>query len=197
MRHRRCARYSRHLRIGRSIHFPQVANLRSRHCNAHRSKFLHGSPPESDDELAFVMAHEIAHVQRDHYALERYAIKAQDGFDWVKHVLNPDDSVLLPEEREEARVAARDARLQKFSQAQEFDADRVGAYRALAAGVKPGAIATSFARMHDEEKAWRSKLTPEQESALKATRDHPEPDARFKALQRIYGSSVGEWKAAH
>ena len=138
----------------------------------------------SDDELLFIMAHETAHVHRHHFAL---AIKENIKFDETF-----DDSFIYKSKLSDAqyrtvREMARNTIQTGFNKAQEFEADRAGAYMAIAAGAKPSGIREGFDWMR------RRRGPPPASSTGGAARmhkekaaTHPDPDTRQQAIEKIY-----------
>lgn len=154
---------------------------------------LKRSPPPTDDELLFTIAHETAHVHRDHYAVNILAIQKENVRDVVNGFLDPDQPVLSPAKAAYIRSGARKARMQELNYAQELEADRLGTLMALSAGAKADGVRAGFARMARDEAAWTTRIPTEAErKRVEITRDHPTPAARFETLRTIYGKGLGD-----
>ena len=133
----------------------------------------------SEDELAFVLGHEIEHV--DHYhAVERVQIEAQ------LHKLNLDAIADL------ARIPLSLWQT-GYSKDEEFEADREGLLLAAAAGYSPqGAVEVmnTFIRLHHEYVS-RSQTPADAltqlaiESLAGYFRSHPQPSERLSRLNDL------------
>ncbi|NQT86416.1 M48 family metalloprotease [bacterium] len=168
-----------------------------------REYLAHGP---SDDEILFVAGHELAHVQRDHlrativmYRKDRGAEGIRELVQWSREPLIDAKRTTLTEEQQKwIRTNAREARLQPYNQAQELEADRLGASMALAAGAKPSGMRDTFTYIRSEEKRYESlwplhdggrKMPEAEKRRREITSQHPQPDVRLKALETIYGRS--------
>ncbi len=154
---------------------------------------LKRTPPPTDDELLWVMGHEVTHIHRDHFAKAHLADRYQAARQDAEGLLGADPAPLGEDERAWVRTHARKARLGGYYREQELESDRFGTLLALSAGAKPDAVRKEFARMDKEEEAWESKLPNAAErKRIEITRDHPEPAERFDALRKIYGNALGK-----
>jgi Peptidase family M48 len=159
----------------------------------------------SDDELTFIAAHELAHVQLSHS--NQYQIQEK-----VERKLSPVDlDQLVPQD---ARVAhatkmpdkVGQAWMSRFNKTQELEADLLGAQMAMAAGVSPLGIQETFtriARERDEDERIRLAAMTGKQRAVDATNTvrreldrltdtHPEPEERLKALENALGEKFWE-----
>ncbi len=127
----------------------------------------------SEDELAFVLGHEIEHI--DHYhAVERVQIEAQ------LHNLNLDAVAAIAELPMELWQAG-------YSKEQEFEADREGLRLAALAGYSPQGAIDMFNRFAelDREYVIHAETPPEELSAVAVEglegyfRTHPLPSERL------------------
>lgn len=155
--------------------------------------FVNRTPPPADDELMFVMAHEAAHVHKDHFAKAHLADRWDRTRQAAAGLAGTDPAPLGEEERAWVQEQARKARLGAYYRDQEAEADRVGALMALSAGAKPSGVRDAFDHMKRKESAWTSRIPTEAEKKrIELTRDHETPEARFEKLRRIYGKPLGE-----
>jgi Zn-dependent protease with chaperone function len=153
-------------------------------------QFLRDHPNLSDNELIVILSHEVAHVQRDHYALAARA----ETFERERQARDPNAPTARdPAIAEWIREDARKARLQDFEQAQELEADRLGAYMALQAGAPPSAIREVYRIMAIDEATMQRQMSKAAAEQLRITRDHPTATDRYEALRQIYGSMMASF----
>ena len=126
---------------------------------------------KTDDELASVLAHEITHAEEHHYA--KGSAKA-NGRDTVLAV----GSILLglPPALGQALSLGSNAMTQKYSRANEYQADREGLARMERAGFDPNAMVNVLQRLSNEE---------ETDSLFQWMSDHPEGKKRVAAIQSL------------
>jgi predicted Zn-dependent protease len=164
---------------------------------------------ESEDELAGVLGHEIAHVAAKH-AVQRVARAAPIGVVTgigaaVTGLVSPQLGDLVAG----AGMAANAAVLAPYGRAQESEADRVGAAMAADAGYDPAALARALATLAREEEErgndrrsdWSATHPPlprrEEEAAAEAARLARGPSDPVVAtpadfLRRLDGLVVGD-----
>ncbi|MCW5889182.1 MAG: M48 family metalloprotease [bacterium] len=164
---------------------------------------------ESEDELAGVLGHEIAHIAAKH-AVQRVSRAAPLGVVTglgaaVTGLVSPQLGNLVAG----AGLAANEAMLAPYGRAQELEADRVGAAMAADAGYDPAALVRALAALtQDDERRgddrrpdWFTTHPPlprrEQEAAAEATRltrAAPDPVAATPAdfLRRLDGLVIGD-----
>lgn len=148
--------------------------------------YLMRSPPPTDDEVLFVLGHELGHFNRDHQTDKTLKVMAAR----MPDMFVSDQTTLSPKQREFMKDQSMKADwLAAYTKAQETQADRDGAYLAIAAGAKTSGIRHAFDWMQAEE-ASRPAPTAAEEKRREFTRDHPEPEARWRRLQEIYGGSL-------
>ena len=143
----------------------------------------------SDDELTFVFAHELAHVQLQHVNLA------------YLHVTS--DTAIRGEPSSTEAIA-------DYTRDQELEADLLGAELALAAGASPVGIRDALWRIaaeRDEMERNRLRSMNEKQRKLyesdiarighdRLTASHPGPEDRLKALESVLGSRFWELDAA-
>jgi hypothetical protein len=170
-----------------------------------------------DDTLMFVLAHEMGHNIEDH-AIQKFGKVAREMLGgWCDK--KTDASGLTPKDKDRLHDQVTAIRIADFTRTQELQADREGAYLALAAGAKPEGIRKFFQwdAQHEvqiiagletrfEEKQL-TNLTPAQRQARiesgmvkkmpTAERklqdqllDHPAAQQRYGTLVEIYGSQL-------
>jgi len=146
----------------------------------------------SDDELLFVLGHEMGHIHHDHVGRRVNPLLADKAGEWAKEAVSPDQTTLSPHQREWVKSQARKAEwMGGFVQAQESEADRDAAILALSAGAKPQGIRDAFVWMKGEE-APLARLPKAEQKRIELTRDHPEPEERFESLRKVYGKALGD-----
>lgn len=155
----------------------------------------------SDDEVAFIIAHERAHVRLQHVSVT-YVVKAWDRF--INGAIPAGLGAKTSDENFVSDVLA--ARLGYFDRDQEHEADLVGATEALLAGFSSRGITQFLAR--DEhmaasaEAARLARLSPEarardasdtnRAAAERMRSSHPNAKDRQKALEAAFGGDL--WK---
>lgn len=140
---------------------------------------LRGNP--KDDEIMFTAGHELAHIQRDHYAARLGAGKREDLRDWGQALLGTEESKVAPKNRNAAQImdSVRQVRLHDLNYSQELEAERLGTVMALSAGAKLEVQRDRYARRLSNN-APRSR-----EEEL--TSDHPTSRQYYESLKKIYG----------
>jgi hypothetical protein len=131
----------------------------------------------SDDEVAFTVAHERAHVSMQHASL-RYIQEALERRGLSSQTTDPDV----------IRVALM-ANLGEFSREHEYEADLTGALAAMSAGFSPRGIHETMNHL--------SRPPPGPGSARRALQQmaatHPSPADREHALEAVFGAQI--WNA--
>lgn len=141
----------------------------------------------SDDEIMFVAGHEIAHVQRGHYAEQ---LKARED---VSEAANPDElidwdnSPLSEKQKLKIHEAVYRGALHDLNHQQELDADRLGAFMALSAGAKPGAFR---AALGSKPPIASRNLPPAEKQLRELTATHPDGPVRIEKLRQIYSDVI-------
>ncbi len=99
---------------------------------------------QSDDEIAGVLAHEVAHVDRKH---SMKAIKRQLGMSLLlRLIMNPEDS---PETLRKIGALAVNLAQLGYSREEEFEADRYGVYFMEKAGYQRKELINFWERMRE------------------------------------------------
>ncbi len=146
----------------------------------------------SDDELLFVTAHELAHVQLNHYN-KGFLRLAGEEIQNVARQKSVEGSHPIYENPESPFSApALRAQLAEYYQEQELQADLLGAQQALAAGASAKAIRDSMGRLQVEDLKQRLGMTPAQEQYDKSIATHPTPTRRLQALEESLGEKFWE-----
>jgi predicted Zn-dependent protease len=132
-----------------------------------------------EDELAGVLAHEIAHVTERHSARQQRkgilpGLLSLPG-NLVGSVVSEDLGALINTPID----AVGGAWLSRYSRGQESDADRIGIRTAAAAGYDPAALADILGRIETVEKSQNS-----QERRFSIFDSHPMTDTRLKDIQK-------------
>lgn len=135
------------------------------------------SADHSDDEIAFIVAHERAHVTMQHVSLT-YIAKALERRRLTPFTANAD-----------VISAAMAANLGDYGRVQENEADVAGAVAAMSAGFSPRGIHEflSSAKRDEPEVQSGAKGILQQMSA-----DHPSSDERGLALRAVFGDDFME-----
>lgn len=129
-------------------------------------------PSHSDDEIAFLLAHERAHVTMQHLSLT-YIAQALERRGVAGLTANPD-----------VITAALAANMGAFGRAQENEADLTGAITALSAGFSPRGIREFLTNLGADPTTRRgAELILERMSA-----DHSSANERRLALQTVFGA---------
>ena len=136
----------------------------------------------SDDELMFVLGHELTHAQRDHIA--KHVLK-QKGESALNRLQNIDASD--PEVKEIINQAALAARMSDYSKAQEKEADLVGAQLAIGAGASTNGIRDALDRMQRWYAAGTAMYDEPRRKLELLTADHPTPPQRRQYLEEALG----------
>jgi predicted Zn-dependent protease len=133
----------------------------------------------SEDELAGVLGHEIAHVTERHWARQQRegllsGVLSLPG-NLVGNVVseNLGDLINLPVS------VAGGAWLSRYSRSQERDADRIGLRTAAQAGYDPEALSTILARLEADAAAQTG-----QEPRFSIFDSHPMTESRMRDIQR-------------
>lgn len=164
---------------------------------------------ESEDELAGVLGHEIAHVAAKH-AAQRVSRATPIGvLTGIGAAVTGIVSPALANRVVGAGIAANEAVLAPYGRTQELEADRIGIAMAAGAGYDPAALSRALASLTREEQLrgddarsdWYTTHPPlprrEEEAAAEATRvarTAPDPVAATPAafLGRLDGLVLGE-----
>ena len=144
---------------------------------------LRGNP--KDDEIMFTAGHELAHIQRDHFAARLGAGKREDMRDWGQALLGTEESKVIPKNGNAAQImnSVRQVRLHDLNYSQELEAERLGTVMAISTGAKLEAQRDIYARRlsNNAPRSWEEELT----SA------HPTSRQYYESLRKIYGDSLG------
>lgn len=145
---------------------------------------------QDDDELAAVIAHEIAHVTCRHATERLSKVMTAAAIAEV--------AAAVAEHKEHEQTAAAIRALfavgaalwiPVYSREDEFEADRVGLFYMAKAGFDPRAAPRIWKRVADREKEERGVLM-----SIFAT--HPANKARYEALQKLLPYAMEEYAAA-
>jgi predicted Zn-dependent protease len=143
-----------------------------------------------DDELAAVIAHEIAHVNC------RHATERLSKIMTAAAVAEVAAAVAEHKEHEQTAAAIRALFtvgaalwIPVYSREDEYEADRVGLFYMAKAGFDPRAAPRIWKRVAEREKSERGVLM-----SIFAT--HPENKARYEALQKLLPYAMEEYAAA-
>jgi hypothetical protein len=122
---------------------------------------------DSDDELAGIIGHEIAHVDRKHCVrkVQKFVLANQALGEWGILAANIQMIVSAP-----------------FGQEDEYDADRGGAYFAHKAGYNPRKMKDFFVKLKEKESYNQLE---------KLIRTHPYSEQREKCLERYISNELG------
>jgi Zn-dependent protease with chaperone function len=147
----------------------------------------------SDDELLFVAAHELAHVQLRH--VSRGVVEAHwKGFeeDWLRKSV--EGSHPAYQDGSGHDNAGWRARMAQYIRDQEAQADLLGAQQTLAAGASPRGIKEAFTHMFFDDLKRRLASDPSGHDPHYAKRleDHGRPNDRLKSLEDALGEKFWE-----
>lgn len=147
----------------------------------------------SDDELLFVAAHELAHVQLRH--VSRGVVEAHwKGFeeDWLRKSV--EGSHLAYQDGSGHDNAGWRARMAQYIRDQEAQADLLGAQQALIAGASPRGIKEAFTHMFFDDLKRRLASDPSGHDPhyTKSLEDHGRPNDRLKSLEDALGEKFWE-----
>ncbi len=135
----------------------------------------------SDDQMLFILGHELAHLQRSDSLRYQATVDAVDlQFDQVDRLNGRTATNPTPAQAKDTE-AAKDLALIGFARTQETEADRAGAAFMLAAGGKPAGITEAF--------RWISSVVGP-EAGNEATQDHPKTRRRYDTMRRTYGDEL-------
>jgi predicted Zn-dependent protease len=124
----------------------------------------------TEDELAAVLAHEITHAEEHHYALQ-YRKSSRRGL-----LLGVGSLLLgLPDLANQVIGLLDFARTQKYSRAQEAEADRLGMERMARAGYDPKGMVSLLDKLSQEDKGGGT--------LDKWFGDHPDAASRVEATR--------------
>ena len=139
----------------------------------------------SKEELTFILAHEVAHVELNHF----YEKIAPELAAMAKEKLNWDPLTARNNRAQHAiRQAAEAVARREYTRPQELAADLLGAEMALKAGGSKEGIKAALDRFQAAQKNL-PKAEKKQPSRL-AT--HPTPDRRLDALEQRFGAGFFE-----
>lgn len=156
-------------------------------------------PDRTDDEIAFVVAHERAHVRLQHLSVTYVATA------WDRYINGPKPEGVNVDTADRFIVATSlAARLGDFDRDQEYEADLVGAADMMSAGYSVDGIAQflrgSEAHAAAEERARLASLSAAERArdradtarraAVRMSDDHPGPAERKKALEAAFGEGI-------
>ena len=154
-------------------------------------EFLGRNP--SDDELLFVAAHELAHVQLHHVSFG--AVESNwKGFeeDWFRKSV--EGSHPAYQNGSEHDDAGWRTRMAQYVKDQEAQADLVGAQQALAAGASPRGIKDTFTHLFFDD--LKRRLGPDTSGHdphyAKSLETHARPMDRLKTLEETLGEKFWE-----
>jgi Zn-dependent protease with chaperone function len=128
---------------------------------------------ESDDELAFVLAHEIAHSRLQH------VVRRRETFPWwLNTIMNVDDLLARRDATKEYLDLVAGAVRSLASRVDEQEADALAAYITTRAGFDPLRGAMAFTRMIERDKA-----APRTDARSALLAGHPASEDRVAALR--------------
>jgi predicted Zn-dependent protease len=138
---------------------------------------------ESEDELATILGHEIAHYTRTHSIDQWRRVKSGMAAGQVLSLgIGIATGVMLPVGESLALLSAL-----SFSREQEQEADLLGAHMMVAAGMNPHATYRIWELLIEEEK----RAVDKGDQGFAVFRTHPNPEARSKELRawalELYG----------
>jgi hypothetical protein len=149
-----------------------------------------------DDQLMFVVGHEMGHNIHDHAIQELGNLGLDKARDWWN---GESDTAGLTAKQQSLAKAIRIA---DFTRPNELEADREGAYLALAAGAKPEGIRkflqwdaqrTAQAIAAQETAYYEEKhltMPAAKRKLLEQLMDHPPAQQRYSLLEDIYGTTL-------
>ncbi|MBT3352989.1 MAG: M48 family metalloprotease [Nitrospinaceae bacterium] len=145
----------------------------------------------SQDELMFVLSHEMGHADLDHLLLK---LSHYAGLSFEEAYFPARISAKDPRVKKAIERTLHDIEVGQYSQDREREADLLGARTALAAGISPRGIKEFIDRMvklHGPSmKKGGRDLTREKQSILKSS--HPQPLGRLRDLERALGRRFWE-----
>jgi predicted Zn-dependent protease len=138
----------------------------------------------SENELLYILAHEVSHAELDHGILgvaKWNELDIRDVFkeEWLSARDNRADDAI--------RRAARAAVWGIYTREQEFQADLAGAHFAISAGASPRGIKECFDRISKDHDKFVKSLTPADQKLQELIATHPSPSERLKALEKDLG----------
>ncbi len=154
--------------------------------------------PPSEDELMFVAAHEIAHVEMDHTFLKAANMTDLQLRDLLHSVKNRIATSILQLDvhalEDNARKTRNEIERARYSRAREREADLWGARIALAAGASPEGIKGTldyFQIRRERIEIRRGRISPD-DTLDTRTLTHPLPLSRLRYLEQALGPEF--WK---
>lgn len=139
----------------------------------------------TDDEIAIVMGHEIAHALREHSREQvSQAIAAQTAIDLGTALFGLGQGA-----SDAAAISYQNFVATKFSRTDEAEADRIGLELAARAGYDPRAGVTLWRKMIDASKS--------QDKPPEFLSTHPAEENRIKEIQSLLPTVMPLYDAAH
>lgn len=133
----------------------------------------------TDDELAVIIGHEMAHALREH---TRETASQQI----LKSSVIGIGSLFIGDVADVANVVAEVGIILPYSREMEFEADTLGLELVYKAGYDPQAAVSLMQKLSDFEKKVQAKSTVEDKSLISSlTSTHPPTEERIVSLQQI------------
>jgi len=148
---------------------------------------------ESDDELACVIGHEIAHVAAKHSVMQFQSRAVAAGLIVVVAEVLAGRAETAAEERRARYISAgiavgADLTFLKYSRSQESQSDRLGMRYALKAGYDPEGMVAFLGKL--------AKLDPQRPGFAAILRTHPISEVRLADARRHLAGLPGEYPEA-
>lgn len=124
----------------------------------------------NDDELAFIIAHEIAHALREHTREQQSQEMLKGGLISIASILGVDSTILGV-----ANLAANVGISLPFSRSHENESDEIGLELAYMAGFDPDGAAS----------LWRKMQELSGDGAIEFLSTHPSHESRIENLQAL------------
>lgn len=141
----------------------------------------------TEEELIFLLAHELAHVQRDHSILYYAAVSSGD----LPKILQDHGPDHAQFKKSMADVARRweDRRL-TYSREQETEADLLGLQMSIAAGGSLEGVSQFLGRCENLHRGATSGMTSEELEAYNRRSTHPSPAERRASIEALLGTKI-------
>lgn len=137
---------------------------------------------ETPEEVAGVLAHEMAHVERRHTLRSLVGrLGYLGGFVILSLVISPDAAIVLGQSLQIATL--------KYSRDDEREADRVGHRFLVNAGVAPEGMISFFEKLGQKERGLLGDHTGVASTAAKFFSTHPLSGERVETLKKLSASS--------
>lgn len=124
----------------------------------------------SDDEIAFILAHEIAHALREHVREQQSQNMIKNGLIGVASIFGVDNTILSV-----ADLVANVGVTLPFSRSHESESDEIGLELAYMAGFNPDGAAS----------LWRKMQENSGNGGLEFLSTHPSHESRIENLQAL------------